>query len=138
MENLVSSPSHYVLNSVRLEPIELTGRMNSALGQALQYIIRRNSKFNALEDLQKAAYWLKWAAHNLIQPGVPDFEAIGDRYAFDYFKVVLRFFKNYHTDGLTRQILFDLFPEDSTSVSRDSLERAIQHVEETIKAQTRE
>ena len=136
MENLVSSPSHYVLNSVRLEPIELTGRMNSALGQALQYIIRRDNKFDTLEDMQKAVYWLKWAANNLIPPEASEFTAVTDRYTCDYFKVVLHFFKNYHKDGLTRQILSDLFPEENVMVSRVGLERAIQHVEESIKAQT--
>ena len=36
MNDVVNHPNHYIKNAIVLEPIELTGRLNSCIGQALQ------------------------------------------------------------------------------------------------------
>ena len=61
----VNRPAHYLAASVRLEPIELTARLDSCLGQALQYVFRAPYKGSTREDLEKAIYYLnKWCEVN--------------------------------------------------------------------------
>lgn len=55
----VNRPGHYIAASVTLEPIELTGRLDSCTGQALNYIFRAPYKGNELEDIEKAMFYLK-------------------------------------------------------------------------------
>lgn len=57
-EDPVNRPSHYLAASVSIEPIELTSRLDSCLGQAVQYVLRAPFKGNEREDLQKAAFYL--------------------------------------------------------------------------------
>ena len=57
-EDPVNRPSHYLAASVSIEPIELTSRLDSCLGQAIQYVLRAPFKGNEREDLKKAAFYL--------------------------------------------------------------------------------
>lgn len=54
MSDNVYHPNHYKVNSVKLEPIELTGRLPSLVGQAVNYVIRARYKGNFEEDIEKA------------------------------------------------------------------------------------
>lgn len=57
----VNHPSHYLAVAITLEPIELTARLNSCFGQALQYVFRAPHKGSEIEDLRKACFYLhKW------------------------------------------------------------------------------
>lgn len=61
----VNRPAHYLAASIRLEPIELTARLDSCLGQAIQYVFRAPYKGSTREDLEKAIYYLnKWIEVN--------------------------------------------------------------------------
>ena len=55
MSDNVYHPNHYVLNSVKLEPVELTARLPSAIGQAINYIMRCRFKGSYKDDLEKAS-----------------------------------------------------------------------------------
>lgn len=59
MTDNVNHPKHYLSAALTLEPIELTARLNSCLGQALQYVCRAPYKGNEVEDLEKAVFYLK-------------------------------------------------------------------------------
>lgn len=59
MSDNVNHPSHYLKAAVTIEPIELTSRMTSCIGQALQYIFRAPYKGDQIEDLKKAVFYLK-------------------------------------------------------------------------------
>lgn len=59
MNDPVNSPSHYLAVAILLEPIELTARLDSCLGQACQYVFRSPFKGNEVEDLEKACFYLK-------------------------------------------------------------------------------
>lgn len=59
MTDNVNHPKHYLAAALTLEPIELTARLNSCLGQALQYVCRAPYKGNEIEDLEKAIFYLK-------------------------------------------------------------------------------
>ena len=59
MDN-VNSPKHYLKHALTIEPIELTGAMNAALGQALNYVLRHKDKGTPKEDLLKAIFYLNW------------------------------------------------------------------------------
>lgn len=55
----VNNPSHYLKAAVLIQPIELTARLNSCLGQALNYIFRAPYKNNEEEDLKKAIFYFE-------------------------------------------------------------------------------
>lgn len=54
----VNRPAHYLKAAIVVEPIELTSRLDSCLGQALQYVLRAPLKGNEVEDLEKAIFYL--------------------------------------------------------------------------------
>jgi hypothetical protein len=64
MEDMVNSPSHYTLGSVEcIDAIEAS-LTNEAFcgylkGNVLKYLWRYETKFNSLQDLQKAEWYLK-------------------------------------------------------------------------------
>lgn len=66
MSDNVYHPNHYVLNSVKMEPVELTARVPSAIGQAINYVMRCRFKGAYKEDIEKAINYLK------IQLGMKD------------------------------------------------------------------
>ena len=55
----VNHPSHYLKAAITIEPIELTARLDACLGQAVNYIVRAPYKGNEIEDLYKAAFYLR-------------------------------------------------------------------------------
>lgn len=68
MNENILHPNHYVKCSVTIEPIVLTNNINSAIGQALQYVMRRKFKGNELDDLGKAFNEFCWyKTHNLMK-----------------------------------------------------------------------
>jgi len=54
----VSHPSHYTYHPSKIECIEITEHMNFCLGNALKYIWRADLKDNAIEDIEKAIWYL--------------------------------------------------------------------------------
>lgn len=60
MNNNVEHPSHY--NQGRYEVIDVINdwKLNFNLGNAIKYIARADYKNNAIEDLEKAMFYLKY------------------------------------------------------------------------------
>ncbi len=56
--SLVNHPSHYLSHPSGIECIEITRHMGFNLGNAIKYIWRADLKNNAIEDLQKAVWYL--------------------------------------------------------------------------------
>jgi Protein of unknwon function (DUF3310). len=56
--NPVDSPAHYTSHPSGIEAIEICGYMNFCLGNALKYILRADYKGKAIEDLQKAKWYI--------------------------------------------------------------------------------
>lgn len=55
----VNHPSHYTSHPRGVECITITRHMSFNLGNALKYIWRADLKGNALEDLQKAEFYIR-------------------------------------------------------------------------------
>lgn len=58
MVDNVNSPAHYRQHPSGIEVIQITEHMNFCLGNAVKYILRCDHKGNAIEDLQKARYYI--------------------------------------------------------------------------------
>ena len=58
MSDPVSHPEHYTANPSGIECIEITEHMDFCLGNAIKYIWRASLKGKAIEDLQKARWYL--------------------------------------------------------------------------------
>ena len=99
MSDNVNHPSHYLKAAVTIEPIELTSRMTSCIGQALQYIFRAPHKGNQIEDLRKAVFYLKK------QLNVGGYDTVYPE-AFPYIAIFAE-----HTDGLIKKAIESLFTE---------------------------
>jgi hypothetical protein len=56
--DMVNHPPHYTQHPSGVECIEITEHMNLCLGSAMQYIWRADLKFDAIEDLEKAVWYL--------------------------------------------------------------------------------
>jgi hypothetical protein len=54
----VNSPKHYTAHPSGIECIQITEHMGFNLGNALKYIWRADLKNNAVEDLQKAVWYI--------------------------------------------------------------------------------
>ena len=52
------NPPHYQRHPSGVECIEITEHMNFCLGNAIKYIWRAGLKNNAIEDLEKARWYL--------------------------------------------------------------------------------
>ncbi|WP_439273563.1 DUF3310 domain-containing protein [Pseudochrobactrum sp. HB0163] len=59
MNNSVHHPKHYTSHPSGIECIEITEHMGFNLGNAIKYIWRADLKGNALEDLQKAHWYIE-------------------------------------------------------------------------------
>lgn len=55
----VNSPAHYARFRVTIEPKDLTKFLPHPLASAIEYIMRAPFKGNEIEDLKKAAFWLR-------------------------------------------------------------------------------
>lgn len=58
MDN-VNHPIHYTDHPSGVECIEITEHMNFCLGNAIKYIWRAGLKGEAVEDLEKAVWYIK-------------------------------------------------------------------------------
>ena len=58
-EDPVNHPKHYTEHPSGIECIEITRHMGFNLGNAVKYIWRADLKNNALEDLEKAVWYLQ-------------------------------------------------------------------------------
>jgi hypothetical protein len=54
----VNHPAHYTSHPSGIECIEVTRHMGFNLGNAVKYIWRADLKANAIEDLEKAAWYV--------------------------------------------------------------------------------
>jgi len=55
----VNHPEHYTSHPSGIECIQITEHMGFNLGNAVKYIWRADLKGNAVEDLEKAAWYLQ-------------------------------------------------------------------------------
>ena len=58
MNDNVNHPPHYKQHPSGVECIEVTEHFNFCLGNAIKYIWRADLKHDAVEDLQKAAWYI--------------------------------------------------------------------------------
>ena len=59
MNDPVNHPDHYKSHPSGIEVIQITEHMNFCLGNALKYILRADHKGNAIQDLQKAEWYVR-------------------------------------------------------------------------------
>lgn len=59
MSNSVNHPKHYTSHPSGIECIQITRHMNFCLGNAIKYIWRADEKGKAIEDLDKAIFYLQ-------------------------------------------------------------------------------
>lgn len=57
-DNIVNHPSWYTSHPSGVACIEITRHMNFCLGNAIKYIWRAGLKSNAIQDLQKAKFYI--------------------------------------------------------------------------------
>jgi len=58
MTDNVNHPKHYTSHPSGIEAIQITEHMNFCLGNAIKYILRCDLKHDAIEDLEKARWYL--------------------------------------------------------------------------------
>ena len=58
MTDLVNNPPHYKSHPSGVECSDITEHMGFNLGNALKYIWRADLKDNAIQDLEKAAWYI--------------------------------------------------------------------------------
>jgi len=58
-EDIINHPRHYTSHPSGVECIQITEHMGFNLGNALKYIWRADLKHNAIEDLEKAKWYLE-------------------------------------------------------------------------------
>ena len=59
MADLVNNPPHYTKHPSGIECIQITEHMGFNLGNALKYIWRCDLKQDAIEDLEKAKWYIE-------------------------------------------------------------------------------
>jgi len=59
MSNIVNNPAHYTQHPSGIEAIEITEHFNFNCGNVIKYIWGAGLKGNAIEDLQKAAWYIE-------------------------------------------------------------------------------
>ena len=57
--DMVNHPKHYTSHPSGVECIQITEHMGFCLGNAMKYIWRADLKHDALEDLEKAKWYLE-------------------------------------------------------------------------------
>jgi hypothetical protein len=58
MSEAVNSPAHYRAHESGIEVIQITESMGFCLGNVIKYVMRCDHKNDAIEDLEKAAWYL--------------------------------------------------------------------------------
>jgi hypothetical protein len=69
MHDPVNHPQHYTSHPSGIEVIQITEHMNFCLGNAVKYILRADLKTNAIEDLQKARWYIDREIQRRTRPG---------------------------------------------------------------------
>ena len=59
MSDSVNHPSHYTSHPSGIECIEIARHMNFNLGNAIKYLWRSGLKGDAIEDLEKAVFYIQ-------------------------------------------------------------------------------
>ena len=59
MHDSVNHPAHYTGHPSGVECIDITQHMNFCLGNAVKYIWRADLKNDAVQDLEKAVWYIK-------------------------------------------------------------------------------
>lgn len=59
MTDMINHPPHYTAHPSGVECIHITEHMGFCLGNAVKYIWRADLKGNAVEDLEKAVFYIK-------------------------------------------------------------------------------
>ena len=59
MTDPVNHPKHYTSHPSGVETIRITEHMNFCLGNVVKYVMRADFKSNDIEDLEKAAWYLR-------------------------------------------------------------------------------
>lgn len=121
----VNKPSHYIKSSVLVQPIELTGRVNSCLGQALNYVFRAPYKDNEIEDLEKAIFYLN-KYKDVVCSYKDDWE-----YTLSKTELTLgKIFAKYTKDYLTKSVLVALF--ECRALNEKRINKAIAFIEQRL------
>ena len=58
-EDQVNHPKHYTQHPSSIECIQITEHMGFCLGNAIKYIWRADLKNDAIEDLEKAEFYIR-------------------------------------------------------------------------------
>lgn len=140
MSDNVSSPEHYIKNSITLQPIELSGRLTSTMGQIFQYVIRRKDKNTEIENLEKAVYWLKWYWDNTGKQSGKDVLWVSDpEVNQELLNTLISVFGLFSKDRITSLFVLVLFnkgayiTEDSVMTTCEMLENEIARLKNKAK-----
>lgn len=120
----VNRPAHYLAASVMIEPIELTARLDSCLGQAVQYVLRAPYKGNEREDLKKAVYYL-CKRIDLIKFSAARIQCVFEGEICGFISI----FQNELEDDFAQEFLLKLFDRDARGVFVSEVEQASAAVE---------
>lgn len=130
----VKSPKHYIKNAIVLEPIELVNRLNSSLGQAMKYVIRRHDKNTVLENLEKGAFEMQWFIDNIVVHSSNNvFKPFDPLITESEGAAVVNLFRTKSTDAFTRNVLTALFPYGNGLCFKRSIEHAIKLINQEIR-----
>lgn len=69
-QSMVNHPKHYNNNGSGVECIDVVEHMSFNLGNAIKYIWRCNDKNNAVEDLQKAIWYIEREISRMKKGGI--------------------------------------------------------------------
>lgn len=58
-DNIVNNPPHYTQHPSGVECIQITEHMGFCLGNAIKYIWRADLKDDAIQDLEKAKWYIE-------------------------------------------------------------------------------
>ena len=58
-QDMVNHPKHYTAHPSGVECIQITEHMGFCLGNAVKYIWRADEKWDAIEDLKKAKWYIE-------------------------------------------------------------------------------
>lgn len=122
MTDMVNNPVHYNAHPSGLEVIELTELLGFRLGNATKYVLRHRHKGKPIEDLEKAAWYLR-----RIEDTSDSTWHVESRPMFKAAEIALRFWEA-ETDVFTKDALRHML-----LVGDDPLEEAIEHIEAEVR-----
>lgn len=127
MEDKVNHPSHYTRCAIKLEPIEITARLSSCYGQALNYILRAPYKDHFEEDYRKAIFYLNKALE------IKDLPYIRLKDTPEVFMYLYMFWKHSQDDLQIFRILYKYNEATQTFfVDEQSIKRVIALLKDNI------